>query len=43
MEKRLLGDEFGLKRSGEQWLDAWNLGKTPAPAKADSEPEKKAA
>jgi len=43
MEKRLLGDEFELKRSGEQWLDAWNLSKTPAPAKEDSEAAKKAA
>ena len=43
MEKRLLGDEFELKRSGEQWLDAWNLTKTPAPAKAVPEAEKKAA
>jgi hypothetical protein len=43
MEKRLLGDEFELKRSGEQWLDAWNLSKTPAPAKVDSEAAKKAA
>jgi len=43
MEKRLLGDEFELKRSGEQWLDAWNLSKTPSPAKEDSEAAKKAA
>ncbi len=43
MEKRLLSDEFELKRSGEQWLDAWNLTKTPAPAKVDPEAEKKAA
>jgi hypothetical protein len=43
MEKRLLSDEFELKRSGEQWLDAWNLTKTPAPAKAEPEAEKKAA
>lgn len=43
MEKRLHSDEFGLKRSGEQWLDAWNLEKTPAPARKDSDAEKKAA
>lgn len=43
MEKRLLSEEFGLKRSGEQWLDAWNLSKTPAPAKSDTDAEKKAA
>lgn len=44
MEKRLLSDEFDLKRSGEDWLDAWNLSNTPAakqpPAK---EASKKAA
>ena len=28
MEKRLLAD-FGLKRSGEKWLAAWNLASAP--------------
>jgi hypothetical protein len=43
MERRLLSEEFGLKRSGEKWLDAWNLSKTPAPEKKAPEAEKKAA
>jgi hypothetical protein len=43
MERRLLSEEFGLKRSGEKWLDAWNLSKTPAPEKKTPEAEKKAA
>jgi hypothetical protein len=41
MEKRLLSNEFELKRSGEDWLDAWNLSK--APAKPAEDAPKKAA
>ncbi len=43
LEKCLLSDEFGLKRSGERWLDAWNLSKSPEPVAPASPAEKKAA
>ncbi len=42
MEKRLTGEDFKLKRSGEDWLDAWHLGAEP-PAKPADETPKKAA
>ena len=42
MEKRLTGDDFKLKRTGEDWLDAWQLGPDPA-AKPEAEAPKKAA
>jgi hypothetical protein len=25
MQRRLQGDEFGMQRTGERWLTAWNL------------------
>jgi hypothetical protein len=41
MEKRLTGDDFKLKRTGEDWLDAWQLGPDAA-AKPDEAPKKAA-
>ena len=42
MEKRLIAD-FQLKRSGEEWLDAWNLEKAPRARKPKEAPRKEAA
>ena len=42
MEKRLTGDDFKLKRSGEDWLDAWQLGAEPASEPAAETPKKAA-
>jgi hypothetical protein len=42
MEKRLIAD-FGLKRSGEQWVNAWNLRPAAKTAKPAAAPAKKAA
>lgn len=42
MEKRLLAD-FQLKRSGEEWLDAWQLEKQPRARKPKRPARKKAA
>jgi hypothetical protein len=42
MEKRLVTD-FQLKRTGEEWLDAWNLEKAPRARKPKEAPRKDAA
>jgi hypothetical protein len=43
MEKRLVSDEFKLRRSGEDWLDAWNLSDEPSKKAPADAPRKKAA
>jgi hypothetical protein len=42
MERRLTAD-FQLKRTGEEWLDAWNLAKAPRARKPKQAPRKDAA
>jgi hypothetical protein len=42
MEKRLVAD-FQLKRTGQEWLDAWNLAKAPRARKPKQAPRKDAA
>lgn len=42
MEERLV-DEFGLKRTSDEWLDAWNLKRAPRVRKPQRPARKKAA